>query len=209
MGALDLRRVTASSALDFDGRALDHHLELRQFAVGAQNESLDELIEDLAEVGGLVASVDDGALRRNVELALRSKLDSEELGRVGRVNVKSLGNVNLQGQQWTKAKKHGQTNGVSERSLSANPGRARKKEHMIEGSDVCCLCDRAYHVGNDGLDTVTTTLDLGGQHGHLSGAIRPARTEGKRSDRTSIYHSHHRPHSSHRHRLLLLLSFLI
>jgi hypothetical protein len=126
--------VAARSALDLDRRALDHHLQLRQLAVGAENEALDELVEDLAEVGGLVAAVDDGPLRRNVELALRAELDSEELGGVRGVNVQSLGDVDLQDKRGMQKQRHP----ASEQPLRAKTDReatGRTSSHRC-----CCVC---------------------------------------------------------------------
>ena len=62
-------------------------------AVGAKDELLDELLEDLLEIRSLMASVDDGSLGADVEFALCSELDAEELGRVGRVDVQVARNV--------------------------------------------------------------------------------------------------------------------
>lgn len=96
-----------------------------------------------------MSSTDDVSIRLLLELDLSSELDSEELGRVCSIE-------------------HGQSAGgssISDRGYEA--GMERRKSKLTGRRSSKSSSDVA-HVGNDCLDSVSLSLDLGKEDGHPS-----------------------------------------
>lgn len=78
-----------------DGALLgvDQQLGLRIVAVRAQHVLPDEAIEQILQLRGVVAAVDDETLVLEVKLGLGTELAAEELGRIGGGATDGLGHL--------------------------------------------------------------------------------------------------------------------
>jgi hypothetical protein len=84
VGVFELRPMATRGAADANVFALDIHFphNLWQSALEAQDEQLNELVQEFCQSGRVVGAVDYALVVDGIPLGNRAKLQTEELGRV-------------------------------------------------------------------------------------------------------------------------------
>ncbi|KAI6757338.1 hypothetical protein HG531_003163 [Fusarium graminearum] len=83
LAKVDIADLTASLAVEGNVVILDHNIGLGVLALFAENKLVDEAIEVILELGGIVGTVDDPTVVLGVNVGLSTKFETEVLDDVG------------------------------------------------------------------------------------------------------------------------------
>lgn len=89
---INIGALTTSLAVEQDARIEDNEVGFRVEALLAENELLDEAIEELLQLAGFVGTVDDPSVVLGISVGLGTKLEGKVLDDIVGVTSKRLGN---------------------------------------------------------------------------------------------------------------------